>query len=266
MKKRKKKKIKYLPFKISPTLIKGSVFFILLIFIFGGTGFMVYKSDNFRVKKGSIHCNVQLDKNILNRIMGQSLFVIDIKAISADILERNPIFKKVSVVKKFPSSLIIEVEKRELFAQIKGKKFYPIDVDLIVLTNGQSNPYEGLISIEASNYEQYYKIGDEVINEKVRSSVNLVRAFKDNEFFKDSKIKSINSSSIQALYFILELNILDENKKFFKKDIMVKIGDGKFQKRLEKLREEIQVYFKDKLSLVEYFDLRFERVIVKLNR
>ena len=266
MNKRKKKKIRFFPFKVSPKIIKGSAFISLIIFIFFGVGFMVYKSDHFSIKKGFIDCNVQLDQNILGRIRGQSLFVIDIKAISIDILDRHPEFKKVSIMKKFPASLIIEAERRELFAQIKGKKFYPIDRDLIVLTNGQLKPYEDLIPIEASNYEQYYIMGDKIINEKVRCSADLVTALNDEEFFNDFKIKSINSSSLQALYFILELNILDENKNYSKKDIKVIVGDGVFKDKLGLLNNLIQVDLKEKLSLVKYIDLRYKKVYVGFKR
>lgn len=266
MRKRRYKKFRKFSFRLNSKLIWiGSLCFFAII-LFLGLGYAIYTLEIFKVKEEDIESNVSLNGSLKNMIVGKSLFTLDIESISLQLLKEHPEYKKASVLKKFPSTVVIEVEKRIPIAQIKGKKFYPIDKEAIILSEGEAQPLKELIPIEISDYNNFFTRGHNIKDERLETAFNLIEILREENFFKECTVKSINATDLEVLCFFMDCKSLAGEKLALLEDIKIIIGKENFRGKIKLLKNLINQKLKDKISLVKYIDLRFKKVYVGFKR
>ena len=260
----KKSKFKF-KLRLNPKIVWTVIFSLFAIVLISGLVYAIYTLDMFKVGEGDIKSNISLSRGIKNEIVGESLFSLDIESISSQLLRKNPGYKKIYVIKKFPSSVIIDAKKRGFFAQIKAKKFYPLDREAIVLSDGSFQAYKGLIPIEVNGQDRTFKKGDAIKDRKLKYVFNLINALQKERLSSLFKIKSINASNLAATHFFIE-RVAAANQNISNKEIKIIIGDKDFNERVRLLKDVIAKEIKEKIPLVEYIDLRHKKVYVGFRR
>jgi len=263
-KKRKKYK-KQKDFKLNPKTVWIAAVVVILILILLGLGYLVYKAEAFKIKGYSIKSNVALKTSLKEKMRNQSLFDLDIKSISQQLLKENPEYKEVWVKKSFPNFVLVDVQKRKFYCQIKGRKFYPIDKEAIVLSNGEALPYKDIIPVEIGS-QKIFKKGDKVKDENLSYVFNLIEELAKANLAQSIQIELIGSSDIEAFYFLIKWQEKKEKPNYAPASIKVIIGYRDFKKRLELLKQLIEGELKEKLNLVKYIDLRHKKVYVGFMR
>ena len=122
--KKKNKKIK----------IKINRLITLLLFVFmicfGAIVFI--KSDFFSLKHIKIINNNMLTKSDINSLskvaIGKNIFTYDLKKIASNI-EENPYIESISIKRKLPNTLIVDIKEKDIMCMLKDKKenYYYID-------------------------------------------------------------------------------------------------------------------------------------------
>jgi len=263
-KKRKKYK-KQADFKFSPKAIWITSVVVVLAFVLFGLGYLTYELEVFKIKGYSIKSNVPLKSSLKEKMRNKSLFDLDIKSISSQLLKDNPEYKEVWVKKAFPNFVMVDIEKRIFYCQIKGRKFYPIDKEAIVLSNGENSPYKSIIPIEIG-LQKIFKKGDKVKDKNLSCVFDLIEELRKASLAESIGVKLIDSSDIEALYFLIDMQDKKKKQGYTQGGIKVIIGYQDFQKRLELLKQLIRGELKEKLNLVKYIDLRHKKVYVGFMR
>ena len=122
--KKKNKKIK----------IKINRLITLLLFVFmicfGAIVFI--KSDFFSLRYVKIINNNMLTKSDINSLskvaIGKNIFTYDLKKIASNI-EENPYIESISIKRKLPNTLIVDIKEKDIMCMLKDKKenYYYID-------------------------------------------------------------------------------------------------------------------------------------------
>ena len=266
MARKRRRKYKKRKFKLNLKVVWIIIFSLFGMVLLFGLVYAIYTLSIFKVKQTDIESNIALSRSLKEEIVGESLFTLDIKSISSQLLRENPGCKKIYVIKKFPSTVIIDAKKRGFFVQVKAKKFYPLDREAVVLTEGRLTPYEHLISIESGINTRSFSIGDEVSDKRLEAAFNLIDTLEKKGFLNEFSVESVNSANLAAMYFLIDTSGFFDDETSGQKDLRVIIGDRDFSRRLSLLKGVINQELKEKLSSVEYIDLRHRKVYVGFRR
>ncbi len=266
MARKKRKKFKKLDLKMSPKLMwRGGIFLAGLI-ILSALGYAIYVSSVFVVEEGDIKSDLPLSAVLKQKIKGESLFSLDIDEISSRLIKEYPEYKGIYVLRQFPSSLVIRAQKRRPFAQLKGKRYYLIDKEAMVISNGLRESQPGIIPIEISDYDSFLMKGKIIDDKRLGYAFELMKALRRQDFLSLSAIELINATQPDALYFMVSGESFGADSSWRRKDIKVIIGKDEFNRKLEHLKEVISQRIQDKISSVEYIDLRYKKVYVGFRR
>lgn len=267
MRRKRRRRSKQFNFKLDSKLTWwGSLIFCCLILL-AGLGYAIYTSSIFKINGGDIKDSRHLlSRGLKIRIKNKSLFSLDIKSISSSLLKAYPEYKEIYVYREFPSSVIIEATKRIPFAQIKDKKFYPVDKEAIILSEGEIRPLEDLIPLEVSDYSDRLKTGSNIKGKKLEYAFDLIDALGDEGLFDQGQVNLINTSSLEAVYFIFVQKGIDTQNASMKEGTKVIVGKGDFRRKLKLLKDLIDHELKDKMFSLKYIDLRFKKVYMDFER
>ena len=94
---------------------------------------------NFAVSTEPTAADIAAENERLDRFVGKSAFLVSASAI-ADSVSENPYLKVLSVKKRFPSEIVIEIEERkEAVCVENGGKYYMLTEDRFALSEKESN-------------------------------------------------------------------------------------------------------------------------------
>lgn len=267
MGRKRRRKLKQFNFRINPKIgWWSSLIFCCLVLLFG-LGYAIYTADVFKIKEADIRSDIPLDRGLIEKIKEESLFGLDIESIASRLIKAHPEYKEIYVYREFPSSLVVESVKRIPFAQIKGRRYYPVDREAVITGEGQTEPLDGLVPLEIGAYRYGFSKGGNIDSEELEYAFNLVGALGDAGFLNgNSRIKLINSSRLEAIYFIFSESGSREQDWPLGQGIKVIVGKGDFRRKLKLFRNLLDQELKDKISSVNYIDLRFKRVYMDFKR
>ncbi|MCP4653166.1 MAG: FtsQ-type POTRA domain-containing protein [Candidatus Omnitrophica bacterium] len=241
---------------------------IFLIFLGIGATFylgkIIYESKVFTVKK--IDSNVKLDDDLIASVKGRSLFTVNTSYLYKRISSNNVEYKDVSIVKKFPDTLRIEIVKRVPFAQIKAEKFFLIDRDGVILNSGQRTAFDSLIAIELAARSNPLHRGAHIKEKQLDIAFVLMDELVKNRFFKKNPVTLINITSKQALYFNVEALASNSQEEEFSVKVKVIVGEDDFAHKLHVFESLINNKIKADLHLVKYIDLRYKKAYIGYKR
>ncbi|MBU0694178.1 MAG: hypothetical protein KKC11_05860 [Candidatus Omnitrophica bacterium] len=251
MRRKRRRKFKKINFGLILKFVGAGIFFLFGLVLFMYLGKTFSSTGIFTVK--DIKSNVEVDDEVKREIYGKSLFTLNIEKIHSQIFTSHPEFKDVYILKKFPHLLKIEVKQREPFAQIRGKRFYPVDREGIILSSGSQEPISWLISIEIVDYNYLLKKGDKLKDGRIKYVFNLIEALGERNLLNKFPTKVINATSLAALYFVVE-------------DTKIIVGKDSFGRKLSILDELYEKTLKSDFSSVKYIDLRHKKAYVGYER
>jgi len=267
MRRKRRRKLKQFNFRMNSKVgWWASLIFCCLIISFG-LGYAIYTASVFKVKEGDLKTNMALGRGLREKIEGRSLFSLDIKAIAEGLIKTHPEYKEIYVYREFPSSIVVEAIKRIPFAQIKDKRYYPIDHEAVIVSQGEFKPLEGLIPLEIGEYRRSLGKGSKIKSKSLEQAFNLIEALEDGELLKgNNRIERINASQLEAIYFIFIQKDSQEQERSLDQGIKVIVGKGDFRRKLKLFENLINQELKGKLFSVNYIDLRFKRVYMDYKR
>lgn len=264
---RRLKKINFkLLFKLDRKVILIIGFIILTLAILTGLRYLTYTCNIFKINKNNIISNVPLSESLKESILNQSLFELDIKSISSRLIREHPEYKEAYVFRRFPSSVVIDVKKRKPFAQIKGRKFYSLDREAVILNAGSNQSFEKLVLIEISDRNRLFNIGDRIRDKRLSHAFELIEVLQKGKFANYFRAKLINSTHLQGTFLVIEFEGVPEDSKIPTRNIKVILGESGLERKIAILKDLLTQSLKDKLSLVKYIDLRYKKVYVGFKR
>lgn len=268
MGRRRRRKFKQFNLRVNPKIAWWSSLILCCLILLVGLGYAIYNASVFKVGEGDIRSNMNLSRGLIEKIKGKSLFSIDIKKISANLLKTNPEYKEIYVYREFPSSLVVEATKRIPFAQIKDKRYYMVDKEAVVIDDGRPEPLKGLIPLEIGEYRRSLRKGSDIKSDKVEYAFDLIEALRGQGFLKgQDQVKLINASQLEAVYFIFLPEGYSQDQEWpLGQGIKIIVGKGDFPRKVKLFKDLIDQELKEKMPSVNYIDLRFKRVYMDYKR
>lgn len=219
--------------------------FLLAVLIYSGS--LIYHSGFFKVTR--INTNVALEPALKNYILNKSLFKLDIKKIYAFIYARHPEYKKIQVLKEFPSSLRINIIKRKPFAQLYLKNFYVVDREGVVVDVSESSSFPQLVIVDMGPLGANLSKGTCITDKRLELAFRLIGVMKTRKFLNKFSIKSVNVAFPESTYFIAN-------------DTRIVIGNSDFERKLYILENLLNEKLSGDIGTVEYIDLRYKKAYV----
>lgn len=243
-----RKKIKRM--KLNFKLIFLGIFFFLLLMFF----YYLRKSVPLLFVIKNIEINERMEERLKENIEGKSLLTINLQKIRQKILENHSEYKDVFILKKFPSTLKIEIVKRIPFAQWKGERFFLLDEGGRIISDAQDIPFFNFIPIEINDYKKSLRKGKKIADERLYYAFALIKEMKKRDFFKKFPLTLVNPTKLNSFYFIM-------------KRIKVIVGKDNLSKKIDLLenllkKEEIR----ENISKIKYIDLRYKKVYFGFKR
>ncbi len=241
-----------------PSALVQSFAWVVLVLFLAGSGMgvreMLYADPALQLRQIKVYppdaMSMTKLESLQKKYFGQNTAEIDLKAISKD-LETDHQILKAEVRRDLPNMLEIHVERRVPFASVhfgRNGKWALVSRDAVVIDLIQQ-PSEGVYVVEDDLLaSQKPKIGLR-LSRDILDLVRTTDAFKKHPAVQNEKINSIqmlpNDAAIlnlTDLYLKVSLNDPDPSEAF-----------SKFQYLLET----------ESRAVIEYVDLRFNRVILK---
>jgi len=266
MRRRRYRRFRKVNFRLNARLLKICAWIFLPVLMMAGLGYAVYSCEDFKVKSGDIISNVDLGSRLKSDIEGKSLFSLDTAVIASDIMKGHPEYKKILVSKEFPSYIVIEVTKRLPVAQVKSKKFYPVDKEAVVLNRGSIEPSEELTCVEFDSANRLFTRGYNIHDSRLQYAFDLIEALKKEQVLSGFSVDLINSVNLEAAYFTLEEKNLPVAEEPSGDSIKIIIGKDDIGQKVKLLQGLVEGELKDKMPLVKYIDLRYKKVYVGFKR
>jgi cell division septal protein FtsQ len=223
----------------------------ILLGIYLTRNFYHYLSSICIIKE--VSSNKNIDRSIEKNIEGKSLLTLDIKNICKEIMRKHPEFKKVNLLRVFPSSLKIEIEERIPFAQWKDRMFYLLDREGVIISEPNRTPFAGFIPIEITNYRHPLKKGFKIEDKRLYDAYNMIDELRNKNLFSSQSITLINPTNPSSFYFVMN-------------GIKVIVGKGDFSRKIYLLDSLLKGKLKEKLAAVKYIDLRYKKIYIGFKR
>jgi len=266
MRRKRYRRFKRVSFRLNPKVTWAVSGIFISALILGLLGYAVYSCEDFKVKKENIISNITLSGLLVKKMEGKSLFSLDTAVIAEGIMKGHPEYKDILVSKEFPSSIVINVVKRLAVAQIKSKKFYPVDKEAVVLSRGAAEPSDNLICVEFDGKSRLFTRGYNIRDNRLSYAFNLIEILKKEQLLNDFTVGLINSVSLEAAYFTLEQKNYGAAEDLAADNIRIIVGKDDAGQKVKILQGLIEGELKDKMSLVKYIDLRYKKVYVGFKR
>jgi len=260
-------KSKILKNKPKKSILKLPIFWYFLLFliiILTGLYFLLFFS-NFQVNNiiisGNEKINSQDLQNVINdninrkiielgnwNISSQSIFLIATENIKNKILNSYPIIENLTVTKKFPQDLNVQIEERKQFAIFcQNDNCFNIDDNGVIFGNSSIFKEDYFIVRQSQNYDDLF-LGKNVVHKNLMTIISEIeKNLKDN--FQINLTEALISTPIRLdiktgeswqIYFDIDENC-DIKLQLTKLNLL--------------LRGEITPEIRQKL---EYVDLRFK--------
>ena len=188
-------------------------------------------------------------------LMGKNILEINIFDISRD-LERDPWIENAKVIKKFPTSVSVEIVRRLPFAYIRFSKkgsYSLISEDGVILETVKDHNVVGLKIDALSLGGKRPAVGRKMEIKGFYEAVQFIAAFQNHSF---SKVETISK---------IELDHLG--------NVTIRLGAGpdvRLGKRpiqsLESFDKLLPLLENSRRKKIDYVDLQFDNVIVKQKR
>ncbi len=267
MGRKRRKRFRQFNFRLDSKVSWWMSVVVCCLILLVGLGYAIYTAGVFKIKAKNIKDSQQLlSRSLKERIIDKSLFSLDIESISSSLIRAHPEYKEIQVYRLFPSSLVIKATKRNPFAQIKDKNFYPVDRKAVILSEGNRKPLDDLILIEMGSSSKAFRKGFRVKNKKLEYAFDLIDALAAEGFLEQGEIKLINVSSIEAIDFIFVQRNRAAEGQAPDEEVRVIVGKDDFRRKLKLFKNLSDEELKDKMPFVNYIDLRFKKVYMDFKR
>ena len=239
-----------LVFKLVPSLL----IIILLSFIIKEVFSFLMASPQFFVDTTDVYID---GKPVAPQLAGRynmkvssNIFRVDINWIRNCIYARHSEIKHISVSRRLPNKIAIDMEMREPAVQVKAGRYYPVDKDGIVLIDVSDAPNPRLpVLAGAQGKMGSLDIGIRINTPNFKQAKDLLRAVIKSEFLRKHRFLYVDCFDARNLSFYIDDNL------------EIKMGYGKYDEKLDMLGKIFDKLNKD-MTNIKYIDLRFKDVVI----
>lgn len=182
------------------------------------------------------------------QISSNSIFLVDKKALATGILNNFPAIEKISIIKKFPETLLVDVQERQavgIYCSNSGKYFF-VDNFGVIFEELQNIP-EGMFIVRQAVEQKEAFAGENVISQNL---INFISTIEKN-ISDNLKIKIKEAMVTSPIRLDVKTN---ENWYIF-----FNIQEGGAEAQLAKLNALLASEIgPDARKKLEYIDLRFK--------
>lgn len=244
----------YFTSKFLPILLIG----LLLGGVYHGIQKFLYADPYFRLDIIRVKTDLPFSTKQIEQLsglkLGENLLAIDLGKVASRI-ERNPEIKKAEVVRILPSTIEINVIRRFEVFQVRPKgqgHYYAIDDQGIILTKSDMNPLKGLVLIEdAAVSKDALGVGDQYPSQNLPAFKALYQCVVQQS--------ELSGEKIEAMY----VDHLGNFTLFLTGSFEVRLGKA-YIKNLKKLHGLKNLLKSDERNKIEYLDLQYQDVVVKM--
>jgi len=236
-------------------IFKKKVFFIFSIFLV--LVFALFLSLWMKKKFCELACfklkkivfegsaDEQVKKYILSSLKGKSIF-FRVELLYKETFRKFPSIKRMRILKKFPSTIIFEIEKRKPFLQVRNDYIYVIDEELKIIEKTKKISKPDIPVIEVGSLKREFFLGEDLDEERIK---------KATQFFKILREKTNFFPQVILAYRLSSLSFIEKGTKFI-------VGEKDWDKKLKILNSILKERFNNNFEGIRYIDLREERIYI----
>lgn len=223
-------------------------FFILAIFFIVIGVLIVTKTNIFKVETIKCKGEILITESYINekaqQFVGENIFTVTNKKVN-ELVKGNPYVKSISVEKRLPKTIVLNVKEKKGLYYIKNNGEYNvISNDLVLLERVNDISNENLIEIKGLNVDGS-KLGDTLEGDE-RLKVVLGELYREQEVLKEQELG--------CLITLVDISDLS-NIMVYLNDIQIKLGSDEDIR--EKMNKCLNIITQNPEKVMEYIDVSF---------
>ena len=185
------------------------------------------------------------------------LWQADLAGLAAAIRREHPQLETVVVHRQLPNRLVAEVPLREPIGQLRGRRFYLVAADGMVLTPGSPAAWEGLPVLLLGSRTAAYQPGQSCAIPELRHAAAVLREVQRSKALGAHRVSAVRMAPAppEATSDLITL-VLDNG-------LELRTTAGDLAPRLARLGELLRTKGPE-MAQAQYVDLRFDDLVVGL--
>jgi hypothetical protein len=213
------------------------------------------RMDYFQVKEVLTNCQEKVD---LHYLKGENIFALDLRRESGYILEQNPGYRSIRIVRIIPDRLFVDFIPRRPVAIVRLYRVFGVDWEGVFFNLTPEEEAAGLPLVTGLETKIFGpKPGQKYNNRELRLALSTLKFFKVGRVLRLYKVKRINASSLNDTSLFLEISP-DAAAQWLE----IKINESFRDKAV--LLANILLESRQDLPNIKYIDLRFKDPLIKL--
>lgn len=245
--------------------IAGLVIFLAVFFILGYVWRLLGAAGYFKVKEVLVR---NADSVSLSYLKGKNIFGIDLDKEAGYILEANPNYSRVRLIRVFPDRIYADFVKPKPVALVKLYRNFIVDREATLFYPGQEAGVADLpvisgleVKISGPKPGKRYKVPE------LSLAISIISLMQANRVLKDFKIRRVNISNTSNVSVFIPLGESPPDpakKEAYKKpeDLEIRISQDGLKDKIAILGGLIGAAKKE-LGNIKYIDLRFKEYVIK---
>ena len=207
------------------------------------------RADAFRI--ASVTLPPQSALTLPRPIIGENLWGLDLRALSAQLHRQQPWLKDVRVIRQLPNAVRIETIARRPVVQVKLDRWYPVDGEGFILPQGTAEPDERLVQLVGLDRSGAMpKVGKDNADARLKLGLRAFEIITRAPRAIARRITAVNVSDPQEIRLTMD------------REIEVRCGsEVELAAHLERLRATLKAIAKQPFA-VGYIDVRFREPVV----
>jgi len=227
---------------------------VVLGFAVKGVSDFLFSSPYFFVKDADVYIDGKIALPQISSRYGvnisSNIFKVDLASIRASIYRKHLEIRRITLSRRLPNRVSIDIEIREAVVQVKADKYYPVDKDGIVLIDITDEPNPRLpVLAGAQGKISALSIGTKIDTQNFKEAKELLKAIIKSDFLRKHKFLYIDCYDYKNLSFYID------------KDLEIKMGRQNYDEKLNTLAKIFDKLDKDATD-IKYIDLRFRDVVI----
>jgi cell division septal protein FtsQ len=183
-------------------------------------------------------------------LIGESLWDVDLRALSAELQKQEPALKSVRVTRQLPNTVRISAIPRMPIAQVRLDRWYPVDRDGFILPEPSQEAYPRLVQLTGLD----------------RTALKPGRAYEDGQLPLALRVaEKMRRAPALVSRKVVEINVADPEQIWFVLDSEMEVrcgSEAELEAHLNRLKHAFRALAKRRELEVRYIDVRFDEPVV----
>lgn len=181
----------------------GVIVFITIFFVSAGIMSFARQADLFSVKDVFVPENLQsFSLPDASKLKGQNIFQIDLAALEKKIRQKYPQLANLRVIKRFPDRIEFSAFKRDPFALVAPDGRFSL-IDKEGFSIGAPSKDSGPFPVIKGLAKQKLIPGDELMDERVRTGIEIIKVFHDDKTLSRILLRSVDVGDMARIVCVL---------------------------------------------------------------